>query len=318
MEVKPMYNLKLKTVVIALAAFFLLFELMPGQAAAAICKNNIPCVNSNDIIDGQVTTPDITDNAVSGAKVLDGSLTGADVQDGSITRADTQPVAKQVVVATSGGDYTSISAALAAISPSATNPYVIEVMPGTYTENVTMKNYVQLRGAGREVTTLQAASTLSPVITLNVLTHVGISDLTITGGSYGILNNSSSSLTISGNTITGNWAGIYNDSSSPTISGNTITGNGSHGINNYSSSSPTIIGNTITGNSAYGIANGSSSSPSIIYNRITDNGGVSYTDIYVDGTSMPNISFNIYDDITGTNGVGMYNVNSSGDAAPAP
>jgi len=38
----------------------------------------------------------------------------------------------------------------------------------------------------------------------------------------------------------------------------------------------------------------------------------------VDSTSTPNISFNIYDDITGTNGKGMYNVDSKGDAVPAP
>jgi hypothetical protein len=39
----------------------------------------------------------------------------------------------------------------------------------------------------------------------------------------------------------------------------------------------------------------------------------------VDSTSIPNISFNIYDDIGGvTTGVGMFNVNSGGGAAPAP
>jgi hypothetical protein len=53
----------------------------------------------------------------------------------------------------------------------------------------------------------------------------------------------------------------------------------------------------------------------IIHNRITNN-GVSAEDLYVDPTSTPNISFNVYDDINGTTGVGQYNVNSGGDPAP--
>ncbi len=338
----------------------------------------------------------ITNESITGAKIQDGSLTGADVAAGAIGSAqinttqvqsrvagacatgssisainadgtvgcetdDTGAAAHRVVVATSGGDYASISAALAAISPTATDPYVIDVMPGTYTENITMKDYVHLRGAGREVTTIQSPSTSSEVITLSSLTNTAISGFTITGGLYGIYNNSSSP-TITGNMITGsNGTGIYNVSSSPTITGNMITGSNGTGIYNWSSSptitgntvtgnfigigsysSPptiTITGNTVTGNSGYGILNASSSptitgntitgnsyegiynlssSPAIIHNRITGNGGAIFTDIYVDSSSAPNISFNVYDDITGTTGVGQFNVNSLGGLAPAP
>ncbi len=319
---------------------------------------------------------------------------------------DTGAAAHRVVVATSGGDYTTISAALGAISPTAADPYVIDVMPGTYIENITMKSYVHLRGAGREVTAIQSPSTSTTVITLTGITQVAISGLTIGGGSRGIYNDSSSptitgntvtgnssygiynyyssptitgntvtgnsgyggiynhysSPTITGNTVTGNSYGIYNYASSPTITGNTVTGNSGEGIYNFSStsptitgntvtgnsnigisnngssptitgntvtgngyhgiynyySSPTITGNTVTGNSSYGIRNNNSSSPTVINNRITGNGGATYTDISVDSSSAPNISFNVYDDITGTTGVGMYNVNSTGGAAPAP
>src|SRR3990172_4794795 len=100
--------------------------------------------------------------------------------------------AHRVVVATSGGDYTSVSAALAAISPTAADPYVIDVMPGTYIENITMKSYVHLRGAGREVTAIQSPSPRSNVIYLSYLTNTAISGFTIRGGLYGISNNSSS------------------------------------------------------------------------------------------------------------------------------
>ena len=67
-------------------------------------------------------------------------------------------VARRVVVAKSGGDFTTISAALAGVTPSASARYVIDVMPGTYVESVAMKSWVHLRGAGPGFSTLQAPS----------------------------------------------------------------------------------------------------------------------------------------------------------------
>ena len=253
-------------------------------------------------------------------------------------------------MAKSGGNYTTITAALNAITPSATKPYVIEVWPGTYVESVTMKSYVHLRGSGRDVTTIQGlVQVLWPV------TEVTISGFTVLSQLY-LYNNSSSpstitvtentikqvtnsgifinwvpsgTITITGNIITANaYNGIHmNCYSQPTIkiSGNTITGNGASPpgplyLNGITSSgcSPMIEGNTITGNLGYGVYNVSSSSPRILYNQITNNGGASYTDIFVDSNSVPNISFNVYDDITGTTGTGLYNVDSNGNLAPAP
>jgi parallel beta-helix repeat protein len=292
--------------------------------------------------------------------------------------------AQRVVVAAGGGDYTSISDALNAISPDANNPYVIDVMPGTYTENIIMKSYVHLRGGGREVTTVVASNPEDDVIFINGLTNVAISGLKIKGGYYGI-SNYSSSPTINGNMIRENGAGIYNHSSEPTIYGNTIKKNYNYGISNDTLSSPMIIGNiiiengnygirnsgssspiitsnmiidnsvggisnefsdptisgntirgndgkginnkqsspiingnTITGNYNYGIHNEVTSSPMIIHNRITENGGTSYEDIYVSNDSNPHISFNVYDDISATTGVGEYNINSSGVAISIP
>ncbi|MEW6682243.1 MAG: right-handed parallel beta-helix repeat-containing protein [Nitrospirota bacterium] len=307
--------------------------------------------------DNSVTSAKVVDESLTGADIQNNTLTGADIQNGSLTRGDLQPVAHQVVVATSGGDYTSVSAALAAITPSATDPYVIEVMPGTYTDNISMKSYVHLRGAGREVTTIQSPSTSSDVVTLTNVTNAAISGLTIAGGRHGI-NMFGSSATITGNTISGNSRrGMVLDFSTPIIRGNTITGNLDGGIENISAS-PTIVDNTITANSSFGIVSNSSSptiarniitgntafgidninSPSLIRdnviaghtfgvstmtsssstilnNRITGNASA---DISVDATSIPNISFNLYDTITGTTGIGSFNVNSNGDPAPAP
>lgn len=70
-----------------------------------------------------------------------------------------QPIANVVVVAKSGGDYTTISAALAAITTaSASNPYVIRVAPGVYLEpgGIDLKPYVDIEGSGEGVTILRA------------------------------------------------------------------------------------------------------------------------------------------------------------------
>ncbi|MCB0044153.1 MAG: hypothetical protein KDD92_01850 [Caldilineaceae bacterium] len=64
-----------------------------------------------------------------------------------------------VVVAKSGGDYDSIKDAMDAISPSSSSPYLIYVAPGTYDEQVVMKEYVHLKGAGPYVTMISTSVT---------------------------------------------------------------------------------------------------------------------------------------------------------------
>lgn len=77
---------------------------------------------------------------VTGYLKLDGSNTA--------TKFNT-PYAQVVTVAKSGGDYTTITAALASITDAATGKrYLIKVMPGTYTEAITMKEYVDIDGSG--------------------------------------------------------------------------------------------------------------------------------------------------------------------------
>lgn len=303
--------------------------------------------------------------------------------------------AARIVVAKSGGEYTTITAALNAITPTATNPYVIEVWPGVYTETstVNLKSYVHLKGSGRDVTTIQTSQgTSSDVLSIGNKINIIISGFTITGGmtgirlapyssgypdeqqsvtirentisnnTYGIagligrssivtnstlithnniVNNTSHGLqferypvTLITNYISGNdsgefggSAGIHIDNDAGTqphdhvLMGNIITGNNGVGIYIYANTNPVISNNVITGNSRAGINYYSSNSAgSVANNKIVNNGGTNYTDIIVGGSGSitPNISFNIFDDITGTRGVGNYNVKFNGDASPVP
>jgi len=91
-------------------------------------------------------------------------------------------VAGRLVVAADGsGNFTSIGAALDAIAPNASNPYVIDVMPGRYTGSVKMKSHVHLRGSGPDVTVLDGA-TLATVIQLVDVRDATISGVTIQHG----------------------------------------------------------------------------------------------------------------------------------------
>ncbi len=100
--------------------------------------------------------------------------------------------ARTLVVAASGGDFTSVQAAVNSISDaSATNPYLVWIAPGVYAETVTLKPYVHLQGAGRDVTVLQGNVTDdngSPTdkATLILDNNTSARDLTVTNsGSEG-------------------------------------------------------------------------------------------------------------------------------------
>ncbi len=72
----------------------------------------------------------------------------------ALKAAKTEGYANVVTVAKSGGDYTSIQAAIDTLDENTLcdNPVLVWVAPGTYTETVTLKPCMTLAGAGKELT----------------------------------------------------------------------------------------------------------------------------------------------------------------------
>ncbi len=108
-----------------------------------------------------------------------------------------------VTVAKSGGDHTTLAAALAAIAASEANPVLIRVGPGTYDEpgGVTVPPYVVVEGSGQDLTVITCAcgsftapATAGTAATVRVVPSTsGVSvlrDLTVAntggGGTYAV------------------------------------------------------------------------------------------------------------------------------------
>ncbi len=71
------------------------------------------------------------------------------------------PYDNVVIVAKSGGDFTSIQAALdSIIDASASHPYIVRVAPGVYSERVTMKEWVDIEGSGELNTKITTTTSL--------------------------------------------------------------------------------------------------------------------------------------------------------------
>jgi len=216
-----------------------------------------------------------------GNGVIAEELTERIAADNSLqAQIDTVKPANRVIVAKIGGNYTSIAAALDAISPSTDNPYLIEVMPGSYVEPpLIMKTFVQLRGSGRRVTHVSCPS----IVIDSSARFAAISDISFAGpGDIGILIDSvNSPININDNSIRNFGVGIK-----------VINSNQVH----------------IANNNIRGVGTGvlcESGSPNILYNVFTNNLG---PDILIEEGATPIIGFNVLNSITGTPSVAQYNI----------
>jgi hypothetical protein len=85
--------------------------------------------------------------------------------------------AGRIVVAKSGGDFTSIQAAIDSVDPGAAPHlagYLIEVMPGVYEENIRLKKWLYVRGYGAVIS--GALDSSKPTVTID-----GVSGVTLQG-----------------------------------------------------------------------------------------------------------------------------------------
>lgn len=192
-----------------------------------------------------------------------------------------------VIVARSGGDTTSIQAALDSIlDASSSNPYLVWIAPGVYTETVTMKPYVDIEGAGQLATKItHAGSGSNTAGTVVTASNAELRSLTVenTGGAayaIAIYNNGTwprlTNITAAASGDNNISAAVFNSAAaSPSISYATLTTSGA-GFNHYTlysvgSSTPTVSNSTITavggGTNNYGVL-GTVNSTTTIYSSI--------------------------------------------------
>ncbi|MEZ4646435.1 MAG: pectinesterase family protein [Chloroflexota bacterium] len=113
--------------------------------------------------------------------------------NGTEFAAQGSPFANVVIVAQSGGDFSSVQAAIDSITDaSAANPYLVWIAPGIYNEAVTLKPFVHVQGAGETAVTLSSNATTATVppnaATLVLTASVSVRDLTVVNNGTGTHN----------------------------------------------------------------------------------------------------------------------------------
>lgn len=155
---------------------------MDAVAGAEIADGSITGV---DIAGGAVGSTQIQNNSILDVDIASGAVGGAEIKsdevqlrvtgtcapgtqitainaDGSVQCDGSVGYSHIIVVSKSGGDFTSVTAAMTAIgsdpaypAASATNRYLVWVGPGVYTdEDVDMQPFVDIQGSGEGVTVL--------------------------------------------------------------------------------------------------------------------------------------------------------------------
>lgn len=123
---------------------------------------------------------------------------------------ETSGIPNVIIVAKSGGDYTTITAAMNAVTaPSIANKWVIKVGPGTYVEPpIVMKEYVNIEAIGEQTVTIVTTNPAGSIFT--VANGGQLHGLTIVGAAAGrgVYVNAVSNFKISACIIANNNIGI--------------------------------------------------------------------------------------------------------------
>lgn len=235
-----------------------------------------------------------------------------------------------IVVAKSGGNYATITDALDSITTASnTNRYLVKVMPGIYTETVTMKPYVDIEGSGELTTKITQVGNATGTVVGASNAELRFLTVENTGGNTSataIYNSSASPRLVqitaiaSGATAGGSSSGVLNISSSPTMLNVTATGSGgigslNYGVWNTNSSAPTMTNVTATGFGgaySYGVIN-QGSSPMMTDVKASASGATGGNYAVFNNSSSPAM-WNVAVTASGgtdTSNYGVYNSSSS-------
>jgi hypothetical protein len=187
----------LPTILVAVVAAMVTAGL-PPLAAAVFDANNAHKVDGRHAVGAGASKADRAGKLVSTdpAGYLPNNIIkkalNAQKLGGLTAKSFRRRFARVVVVAKSGGDFTTVQGALTSISgASASKRYLVFVAPGTYVEQVQMNPYVDLMGSGRDVTTItcscaegQNSNAVAGPATLHAASGTRLSALTVenTGG----------------------------------------------------------------------------------------------------------------------------------------
>jgi hypothetical protein len=245
-----------------------------------------------------------------------------DVNDPGCVTGSGQPDPYSVV-------YCSIQDAIDDASPGD----VINVAAGTYYESITLRDGVQVLGAGADVTTIDGSTARGGEPAYHVVVgadNAVLDGFTVTGGNAnggvidnfggGMLNWDNSSPTVTNCIFSGNSAdaggGMHNGNSSPTVTNCIFSGNSARmcgGINN-SYSSPTVTNCIFSGNSATYYGGGIynyGSSPTVTNCIFSGNSATAHGGGMRNYDSSPTVTNCIFEDNSASEGGGMYNSNNS-------
>ena len=145
--------------------------------------------------DTQIRTDDIADGAVTATKLNSISSNGENGQalvsngNGGFSWYSISNLTRVLTVG-EGGEYTSITAALNAISDnSALTPYLIKVGPGIYNEQIVMKSYVDIEGCGEGITIISSSGGDETTPTVKAASNSELRLLTVECSASGAGNN---------------------------------------------------------------------------------------------------------------------------------
>jgi hypothetical protein len=187
--------------------------------------------------------------------------------------------AQVVVVAKSGGDFTTIQAAINSITDAAaTKRYLVWVMPGNYAEQVTMQSWVDVRGASKRTVQIEYSSSSGALILADwVQVEDILFELTSTEGDWAIVG-----------TDTSNWhirnVDFLASNSGKRGAGIKVTGSTWHTafiehcvINSYSQTNHGIrlegngaVQNDVTINDVFPDSFGATTGGSVLFNNLKD------------------------------------------------